>query len=74
MTKNRVVRQYIKAESGGRIVVFDCNENNMTIKKYDLPESAYEKYKTQIEEARSRRGTWPNQVQISGDDFIIKFK
>ncbi len=70
----KVVRQYIRADSDGRIVVFDCNENNMTLKQYDLPKSHYGKYKDQIEEARNRRGTWPNQVQISGDDFKIKFK
>lgn len=69
------MRKYIRAKSKDEVTVFETDFlTNQTIRSYPMSEEDKELCKDQIEEAIKRYGTYPNQVLISGEEFVVDFK
>lgn len=60
----RVAAKYIRfdAYNGNRVILFECNEKNLTLRESVVPEDSVDQEK--LAKAKALVGHWPNQVQI----------
>lgn len=63
-------RKYI-SYTDNKVIVYETNEENLTINSYEMNIKDYKKYAKQIEEAKRIAYCYPNQVQIEGNRFIL---